>query len=187
MTLAPKFNLLDILTKAALAALTAVMAVMLVQHEIAVSSNHAAVHSGADEELQQLQQRAEADKKIHQEVAALFEQRQFTQAMDKLKALQGLHPGNSRSLLWQARLQYETGSSVDAIASYRQAIDSEPGFVDKKSPLFELAVIKQLKQRIDESKEKLKREMNLKPGDSSLKKAFNDLLYLQRRIAGGCE
>lgn len=187
MTLVHKFDVLDVLTKAALAALTAIMLLMLVQHEIAVRRSAEASPSSGGEELRRLQQRAEADKKIYQEVAALFEQRQFAQAMDKLKAVQGLHSGNPRSLLWQARLQYETGSTVDAIASYRQAIDSEPGFVDKKSPLFELAVIKQLKQRIDESKDKLKREMGLKPGDSSLKKAFNDLLYLQRRIAGGCE
>lgn len=184
MTLVRDVTLLDVLTKAALAALTLLMAVMLIQHEIAGRST--AVASGG-EELLKLQRRAEADKSIHQEIAALFEQRQFTQAMDKLKAVQALHPDNPSSLLWQARLQYELGTTVDSILSYRQAIDAEPGFVDKKSPLFNREIIKQLKQRIDESKDKLKREMSLKPGDSSLQKAFNDLLYLQRRIAGGCE
>jgi tetratricopeptide (TPR) repeat protein len=187
MTLVHKFDVLAVLTKAALAALTAVMLLMLVQHEIAARCSEEVSPRSGGEELQRLQQRAEADKKIYAEVAALFEQRQFAQAADKLKAAQALHPGNPRSLLWQARLQYETDTTVNAIASYRKAIDAEPGFLDKKSPLFELAVIKQLKLRVDESKDKLRREMGLKPGDSSLKQAFNDLLYLQRRIAGGCE
>jgi len=70
------------------------------------------------------------------------------------------------------------------LASYRQAIDQEPGYIDRKSPLF---VGKSIKQKVDDSQEKLQREMQLKPGDMSVKKALDDLLYLKRRLAGGCE
>ena len=185
MSLAQKLsgNLLDILTKAALAALTAVMLVMLVQHELA-ARNSAAVLDSREQELHKIQQRMELDRKIFHEVAVLFEERQYQQAMEKLKEVQTMHPGSSTALLWQARLAYEEGMIAESLADYRQAVDSEPGFIDRKSPLF---VGKRIKEKVDESQEKLQREMQLKPNDLSVKKALDDLLYLKRRLAGGCE
>jgi hypothetical protein len=95
-----------------------------------------------------------------------------------------MHPNNPASFLWQARLQYEEGMLAESLGSYRQAIDQEPGYIDRTSPLFEG---KSIKQKVESSQEKLQREMQLKPGDMSVKKALDDLLYLKRRLAGGCE
>ncbi len=176
-------NLLDIFTKAALAALTAVVLVMLVQHEISARSSATVINSG-EEELHKIQQRMELDSKIYHEVAVLFEQRQYKQAREKLTEVQTMHPDSSTALLWQARLEYEEGMLAESLSSYRQAVDSEPGYIDKKSPLF---VGKSIKQKVEEAQEKLQREMQLKPGDMSVKKALDDLLYLKRRLAGGCE
>ncbi len=176
-------NLLEILTKAVVAVLTAVMLVMLVQHKLAARSS-AAVLDSREQELQKIQQRMEQDSKIFHEVAVLFEQRQYSQAMDKLHDIQAAYPDSSTALLWQARLAYEEGMIAESLTNYRQAIDTEPGFIDKKSPLF---VGKRIKEKVDESQEKLQREMQLKPNDMSVKKALDDLLYLKRRLAGGCE
>jgi len=176
-------NLLDILTKAGLAVLTAIMLVMLIQHEIA-ARNATTVLDSREQELLKIQQRMELDSKIFHEVAFLFEQRQYRQAMDKLKEVRAMHPDSSTALLWQARLEYEEGMIAESLAGYRQAVDSEPGFIDRKSPLF---VGKRIKEKVDESQEKLQREMQLKPNDLSVKKALDDLLYLKRRLAGGCE
>ncbi|CAK8715049.1 hypothetical protein GCAAIG_04420 [Candidatus Electronema halotolerans] len=185
MLLAQKLsgNILDILTKAALAVLTAVMLVMLVQHELA-ARNSATVLDSREQELHKIQQRMELDSKIFHEVAVFFEERRYRQAMEKLKEVQTMHPDSSTALLWQARLQYEEGMVAESLADYRQAVDSEPGFIDRKSPLF---VGKRIKEKVDESQEKLQREMQLKPNDMSVQKALDDLLYLKRRLAGGCE
>jgi tetratricopeptide (TPR) repeat protein len=176
-------NLLEILTKAALAVLTAVMLVMLVQHELA-ARNSATVLDSREQELLKIQQRMELDSKIFHEIAVFFEQRQYRQAMDKLKEVRATHPDSSTALLWQARLEYEEGMIAESLASYRKTVDSEPGFIDRKSPLF---VGQSIKQKVEESQEKLQREMQLKPNDLSVKKALDDLLYLKRRLAGGCE
>ena len=176
-------NLLDIFTKTALTALSVVMLFMLVQHEFSARSS-ADVLDSREQELHKIQQRLELDGKIFHEVAVLFEQRQYSQAMDKLQEIKDMHPDSSTAQLWQARLTYEEGMIAESLASYRQAIDSEPGFIDRKSPLF---VGKRIKEKVDESQEKLQREMQLKPDDMSVKKALDDLLYLKRRLAGGCE
>jgi len=172
---------LELLTKAALAALAAVMVFMLVQQRLLAS---AASEVSAAENLRRLEQKLTQDKLIYQEVAALAEQRQHSAAMEKLKDIDAAHPDNPRSLLWQGKLQYELGEIADSLASYRQAIDKEPGFIDKKSPLF---AGKDIRQHVEESQAKLQREQTLKPGDSSIKKALEELLYIKRRLAGGCE
>lgn len=174
---------LDVLTKAALAVLTAVMLFMLVQQRLTASPNAAEAGGGAAE-LRRIEERRAQDKALYQEVAALAEQRQHDAAMDKLKQIQAAQPNNSRSFLWQAQLQYNNGDLADALASYRQAIDLEPGYIDRKSPLF---VGKDIKKNVLEAKDKLQREVTLKPNDPDIKRALNELLYVQRRLAGGCE
>jgi tetratricopeptide (TPR) repeat protein len=175
-------NLLDILTKVAIFALTAVMLTMLVQHRLTVQPD--ASGSSAEQKLRQLDERLAQDKLLYKDVAALAEQRQHEAALGKLKEIDAVHPENSRSLLWQAQLQYELGLIAESLTSYRQALDHEPDYIDKKSPLF---VGKDIKRHVDEAQEKLQREATLKPGDASIKKALDELLYVKRRLAGGCE
>ena len=174
---------LDLLTKAALAVLSAVMLFMLAQQQLTASQNTASEVSAA-EHLRRLEQQLAQDKALYKDVAELAGQRQFSAALDKLKEIEAVHPDKPGSLLWRGQLQYELGEVADSLASYRQAIDIEPGFIDKKSPLFAGTGIK---AHVEESQAKLLREQTLKPGDSSIKKALDELLYIKRRLAGGCE
>jgi tetratricopeptide (TPR) repeat protein len=176
-------NLLDILTKVAIFALTAVILTMLVQHRLTVQPESSG-RSSAEQKLRQLEERLAQDKLLYKDVAALAEQRQHEAALGKLKEIDAAHPDNPRSLLWQGQLQYELGLIAESLASYRQALDREPDYIDKKSPLF---VGKDIKRHVDEAQEKLQREATLKPGDASIKKALEELLYVKRRLAGGCE
>jgi tetratricopeptide (TPR) repeat protein len=175
-------NLLDIFTKAAIFALTAVMLTMLVQQRLTAQPE--ASGSSAEQKLRQLEERLAQDKLLYKDVAALVEQRQHEAALGKLKEVDAAHPENPRTLLWQGQLQYELGLIAESLASYRQALDREPDYIDKKSPLF---VGKDIKRHVDESQEKLQREATLKPGDASITKALEELLYVKRRLAGGCE
>lgn len=174
---------LELLTKAALAVLSAVMLFMLGQQLLAGQGNNASEVS-VKENLRRLEQQLAQDKALYKDVAVLAEQRQHSAAMDKLKEIETAHPDKDGSLLWRGQLQYELGEIADSLASYRQAIDKEPGFIDKKSPLFAGT---RIRQHVEESQAKLLREQTLKPGDSSIKKALDELLYIKRRLAGGCE
>ncbi len=174
---------LELLTKAALAVLSAVMLFMLAQQLLTGQDNNASEVSAA-EHLRRLEQQLAQDKALYKDVAELAGQRQHSAAMDKLKEIEAAHPDSPRALLWRGQLQYELGEIADSLASYRQAIDKEPGFIDKKSPLFAGTGIK---AHVEESQAKLLREQTLKPGDSSIKKALDELLYIKRRLAGGCE
>ena len=176
-------NLLDLLTKATLFILIGCTAFMLVQHNL--QAKDAAPSVNSEEELQKrYQERIERDKIIYKDVKALFDKYQYAAAMDKLKEIQSMHPDNPSSLLYQAQLQYNLGMLTEAIASYRLAIDSEPDFIDNKSPLF---AGKGIQQHVEEAKQKLERERQLKPNDTAIVRTLDELLYLQRRIAGGCE
>ncbi|MCI5223520.1 MAG: tetratricopeptide repeat protein, partial [Candidatus Electrothrix sp. AR4] len=145
-------NLLHTLTKTALVLLIVITAVMLVQQRTA--ARHAKGSSvNSTEQLQKMyQRRIDQDKKIYLEVETLFEQKKYTAAMDALRKIQEQHPDNPRSLIYQARLQYNTGNMVKAIESYRQAVDKEPDYIDKKTPLF---IGKSIMDDLMESKEKL--------------------------------
>jgi len=177
-------NMLDTLTKATLGLLIACMAVMLVQHGIEAGTTGKS-SGNSEEALRKLyQQRMERDKKIYQGVETLFEKKQYAAAMDKLKEIRSMYPDNPLSLLYQARLQYNLGMLVESVASYRLAIDAEPDYIDRKSPLF---AGKRIKRHVEEAKEKLRRELRLKPNEAKIRQTLDELLYLQRRIAGGCE
>ena len=67
---------------------------------------------------------------------------------------------------------------------YRRAVEMEPDYVDERTPLF---IGKDLKAVVEEGREKFGREKALKPNDEDVKQTLEDVYYLQRRLAGGCE
>ena len=177
-------SLLDSFTTVSLTLLIAITTVMLIQQGTAAHQDEGTAVSRKEQAEEMYRQRLERDKKIYQDVEKFFAQKQYPAALGALQKVQEEHPDNPRSLIYQARLQYDTGKMVDAISSYRQAVESEPDFIDKKTPLF---IGKVIMHDLTASKEKLVREKRLRPKDKEIKKALDELLYLQRRVAGGCE
>ena len=177
-------SLLDSFTTVALTLMIAITAVMLIQQGTAAHLDEGAVVSGKEQAEEMYRQRLERDTKIYQDVETLFTEKKYAAAQDALQKVQEEHPDNPRSLIYQARLQYNTGKMVDAISSYRRAVDIEPDFIDNMTPLF---IGKLIMEDLTASKEKLVREKRLRPKDKEIKKALDELLYLQRRVAGGCE
>jgi tetratricopeptide (TPR) repeat protein len=72
---------------------------------------------------------------------------------------------------------------VKAVFEYREAIDINPDFLDKKTPLFQG---KKIKAAVTEALTEIDRKIRLAPDDESLKKERKTIYYLQRRIAGSC-
>jgi len=177
-------DLIQKLSIAALIVLTTVTAGMLIRHQ--VLSQRLTGDSGSHKAaLQESYDLIIADNAAtYSEVITLSRQNKISQALEKLEQIITAHPKNSMSSVYLARLHYQQGKIAAAIHSYRMAVDSEPDYVDEKTPLFLGSEIMDL---ITEARGKLKREKKLKPNDAGINLALEDVYYLQRRIAGGCE
>ncbi|WP_339136525.1 MAG: tetratricopeptide repeat protein [Candidatus Electrothrix sp. GW3-4] len=175
---------LDSFTTVTLALLLAITAVMLIQHGTAARQDEGVTVSAQEQAEEMYRKRLEQDKKIYKEVERLFGQRQYSAAQETLQKVQKEHPDNPRFFIYQARLYYNTGNMVGAISSYRQAVEREPDFVDNKTPLF---IGDEIMDDLMAAKETFAQELKSRPKDKEMRKALDELLYLQRRVAGGCE
>ena len=72
---------------------------------------------------------------------------------------------------------------VRAVLEYREAVDLNPDYLDKKTPLFQG---KKLKIVVREALEDIEKKLKVSPDDESLKKERKIIYILQRRIAGSC-
>ena len=72
---------------------------------------------------------------------------------------------------------------VRAVAEYREAVDLNPDYLDKKTPLFQG---RKLKSAAAEAMEETGRRIEANPGDEGLREVKKSIYYLQRRIAGSC-
>jgi len=177
-------DLIHKLSITVLIGLTAVTAGMLIQHQISAQRLQGTVASRQVDLKKVYEQKIAGNNKLYTEVIQLLEQKQSTLAMVKLKEIKKAHPENPQSYIYQAQLQDLQGQIAAAIHSYRLAVDNDPDYVDQKTPLF---IGNEIMNMITEGRSKLQREKKLKPGDKSILIALEDVYYLQRRIAGGCE
>jgi hypothetical protein len=72
---------------------------------------------------------------------------------------------------------------VRAMYEYKQAVDLNPDYLDKKTPLFQG---KKLKVSVSEALTEIEGRIRKSPGDESLKREKKEIYYFYRRIAGSC-
>ena len=72
---------------------------------------------------------------------------------------------------------------VKAVLEYKEAVDLNPDYLDRKTPLFQG---KKLKLIVKEALSEIEGRTKAGPGNELLKKYRKDIYYLQRRIAGSC-
>jgi tetratricopeptide (TPR) repeat protein len=126
----------------------------------------------------------ELNREAYKEVVSAMEQGQLEEASSRLDEAIQKYPGRSFSHIMMARLSLKKGGMADAIGNYRQAVEKDPDYIDKKTPLF---VGEEIKVLVKEGLEKFSREKKLRPDDQSVQQALKDVYYLQRRLLGGCE
>ncbi len=168
----------------AFAAIILVTGWMIVEHEL--ETRRAASHSASSTEQlrRQYDQIKRENQRIFSEVIALKDAGDYEGAIEKLRKLIAAHGENAYGYVLLARLEYEHGSITDALHAYRKAVEKDPDYVDKTTPLF---IGNEIMDVITRSRAKVNRERKLRPGDQKIRTAINDIYYLQRRIAGGCE
>jgi tetratricopeptide (TPR) repeat protein len=174
---------LDRLSMAAIGVLILVTVGMLAHQEMLKRRRHNP-GSGAKEAKQSYALQMEADKKLYSGVDALKKQGRYGEAVAKLENIMRIYPDKSLSYVYLAQVLVKQGKLGDAIHNYRRAVEMEPDYVDERTPVF---IGKDLKAVVEEGREKFGREKTLKPNDDDVKQALEDVYYLQRRLAGGCE
>ncbi len=175
---------LDKINMTILAGLVAVTLAMLVQHGLASRRHGGATVSAEELLLRSYREQAARDAELYKDVRVLREQGRTRQARARLEEIMKSHPDNPRSYVALARLALADGSLVGAIGNYRKAIDARPEYVDKKTPFF---IGTEIQAVVTEALRKLPRERKLKPDDTTIATALQNVYYLQRRLAGGCE
>ncbi len=108
----------------------------------------------------------------------------YAEVMAEMKSIMEKYPEKPLSYAYLARLNLKEGKLGESIHNYRRAVEMEPDFVDKRTPLF---IGDEIKEPVREGMEKFKRERALRPNDEEVKRTLKDVYYLQRRLAGGCE
>ena len=122
--------------------------------------------------------------KVYQDVITLKEQELYDEAMTKLQEVMKAYPGKAQSYVYLAQLSLESGKLADSIHNYRLAVENDPDYMDKKTPMF---IGHEVKELVKESLPKFGREKKLTPNDKEVRNTLEDLYYLQRVLAGGCE
>ena len=72
---------------------------------------------------------------------------------------------------------------VSAIYSFRTAVELEPDYVDKNTPLFQG---RKIKSAVDEAKKIIDNVLAADPVNGEMKKARKTVYYLLRSLAGSC-
>ena len=107
--------------------------------------------------------------------------------MDKLKALlDGLiagHPYQSEPFMLLADYHIRRQEPVEAMHAYRQALDLNLDYLEKKTPLFQG---KKIKNTVREAEGVITAALATNPGDTAMQENRRELYYMLRKLAGGC-
>ncbi len=173
---------IDRTSLAAIGILTVILAGMLVRHHIYASLVPATDPSQKLEAFYERQR--QLDENIFKKPLSLEKKGQYTRAVALFKRIIKAHPDRASGYKYLADLYLKTGDLSKSIHYFRMAVEKNPDYVDKKTPLY---IGSGLKTLVSEGREKLSREKALKPDDPVVRQALRDIYYLQSRLAGGCE
>ncbi len=103
------------------------------------------------------------------------------EALARELIMQYPYEGEPRMLTGDILLRKQ--ETVKAMFEYKEAIELNPDYLDKKTPFFQG---KKLKAVVREALEEIEKKIKLKPDDEPIKRDRKIIYYLQRRIAGSC-
>ena len=123
----------------------------------------------------------ELEKKIELAKNLLFDSPQ--KAEELISSLITEYPYNGMSYLLEGDLFLYRQQPVQAMHSYRQAVDLNLDFLDKKTSLFQG---KKISNTVNEAEEVINISLDTKKDDPEMKKYKKEVYYMKRRIAGSC-
>jgi tetratricopeptide (TPR) repeat protein len=124
----------------------------------------------------------ELDKKVS--VAKdLLENNNLLKAEELAKVLINEYPYDGAPHMVVGDIELRKQDSVAAMEAYRNAIDLNPDFLDKKTKVFQG---KKIKATVLEAKNIIEKDLAVNPGNQDLKDKRKTVYYMLRRIAGSC-
>jgi len=92
-------------------------------------------------------------------------------------------PFDARPMMMEGNLYWLRQKAIPAMHSFRRAIDLDLDYLDKKSPLFQGKLIRNV---VEEAKTVIEKGSNDPAIAASLKTAKKEYYYMLRKLAGGC-
>lgn len=124
----------------------------------------------------------ELDKKI--KVAnELLTNNNLEKAELLIKNLVAEYPFDGSPYMLLGDLYVRNLKPIQAMLAYRNAVDLNPDYLDKKTPFFQG---KKIKYTTKEAKAAIKRGLEQNPADEDLREQRKTLYYMLRKIAGSC-
>lgn len=147
-------------------------------HSNSVESKNAPAQQRAEKRIRS----PELDKKI--KVASdLLTNNNLDKAELLINDLVAEHPYDGSPYILLGDLHVRKLKPIQAMLAYRNAVDLNPDYLDKKTPLFQG---KKIKYTTKEAKAAIKRGLDQNPDDEDLREQRKTLYYMLRKIAGSC-
>ena len=113
----------------------------------------------------------------------LIEAGNLSQAETLVRDLKKGNPYQAELSMLMGDLLMRRQDPVGAMHEYKEAIELNPDYLDKKTPLFQG---KKLKVAVGEAKTEIENRLRQDPENGSLKQEKRTIYYLYRKIAGSC-
>jgi predicted Zn-dependent protease len=117
------------------------------------------------------------------EIKSLIENDNLNKADLLVKELIQKYPSEGEPRMLMGDIFMRKQDPVNAILEYKEAVDLNPDYLDKNTPIFQG---KKLNVAVKEAISEIEKKIKADPDNKIIKKYRKDIYYLQRKIAGGC-
>ena len=124
----------------------------------------------------------ELKKKI-QIASALMENNNLDKASSLIEKLVSQFPYDGSPYMLLGDLRIRQQEPVKAMLAYREAVDLNPDYLDKKAPDFQG---KKIKNIVTEVQHLIENELNENPASKDVRAYKKTVYYMLRKIAGSC-
>jgi len=122
-------------------------------------------------------------KKKVQIASALMENNNLDKASALIDELVSQFPYDGSPYMMLGDLRIRQQAPIKAMLAYREAVDLNPDYLDKKAPDFQG---KKIKNTVNEARNLIEIELNKNSADKDLRSYRKTVYYMLRKIAGSC-
>lgn len=116
-------------------------------------------------------------------IRGLLEGNNLNKAEMLVRELIQQHPYEGEPRMLMGDILVRKQQPVEAALEYKEAVDLNPDYLDKKTALFQG---KKLRITVNEALDDIEKGLRTSHDEEKLKRARKIIYYLQRRIAGSC-
>ncbi|MBI5739248.1 MAG: hypothetical protein HZA16_00890 [Nitrospirae bacterium] len=113
----------------------------------------------------------------------LIEANNIQKAEALIKELTGKYPYDGELHMLMGDVMMRRQDAVGAVYEYREAVDLNPDYLDKKTSLFQG---RKIKIAVEEAKLKINETLSNRPDDPYMKTAKKNTRYLIKKLAASC-